>query len=450
MCPFHFLDPSMARSDDEDTKWVQEHVFTVPYFSYGVGFPQVLISTSSRKPVNVTLTIPGVGFEFNKIITKDSPVCEIDLSPRKTDGKDVRTLKGVGKQNTTIIVMSNNTVNVHAISNGYGGDGFVVIPTNQLGTTHYVTSYKPSYANDPVFVCITALHENTLVFIRTKWTQMNETLLQYESYRFDRGQYEDLSGTLVQSDKPIAVISGAHTRVLTGSSGFTDGLLVQIPPTNMWGKKFSIVPFQSIKSGYLFRVQTLNISTTLHMSDDTTVNIRPKEYGEKSFYEADVTGDEIISFTSNQPVMVVQYIKSDDAGKPSRGDPAMLIVPPITLFGKNVTFPVFHFVYGDLNRYEYNHYITVIAKCSAIEEGFKLNESVADWYQKQNIDDTICYVSREVPTGAHSITHTNPVVTFYVSVYGICEKCNSSYAYSANAYDSEGKYVLLIVPMNSY
>ena len=439
-----FSGHSKARYEHENAEWVQEHVFTVPFFRYGVGDPHVLITTSSRKRVNVTLIIPGVGFEINKAISKDSSLCDIDLSSMNTNGKDIRMLKDVGKQNTTVIVRSSDMVNVHAISNDYeDGDGFVVIPTNLLGTTYYVASYRPAFKYDPVFVCITALHENTSVFIRTKRTQMTETLRQYESYRFDGDQYEDVSGSLVQSDKPIAVISGVHTKVPRSSSGFVDGLLVHVPPTNMWGRKFSIVPIQSINSGYLFRVQTLNISTTLNMSDDTIVDIRPEIQGQRSFYEAAITGDEVISFTSNQPVMVVQYTKSD-----SDGNPAMLIIPPITRFGQNVTFPVVQFEDGA--RYEYTHFITVIAKCRAIEEGFRLDKTVVDWYRKRPIDDEMCYASRNVSSGQHSITHTNPMVTFYVSVYGICQKCDSSYAYSAKAYYLQGKYILVIVPTYSY
>ena len=167
-------------------------------------------------------------------------------------------------------------MNVHAISHDYGGgDGFVVIPTNQLGTTHYVASYQPSQWDDPAFVCITALHMNTSVYIQTNPKQIRETLRQYESYRFDGDKYEDLTGALVQSDKPVAVISGVHAKV---SSGRKDGLIVQIPPTNMYGKKFSIVPFQSLNVSYVYRVQTLlNKSTTLKFSDDKVVEIKPEK-----------------------------------------------------------------------------------------------------------------------------------------------------------------------------
>ena len=362
------IGPSKARSQDEVTQWVQEHVFTVPEFYYGSGNPHILITTSSRKPVNVTLSIPGVGFKIYKTITKDNSTWDIDLSP--TNG----TLRGIGRQNTTVIVRSSDTVNVHAISHDIGGgDGFVVIPTNQLGTTHYVASYQPSDSNNPAFVCITALHVNTFIYIQTNRKHIRETLQQYESYRFDGDEYEDLTGTLVQSDKPIAVISGVRASV---SSVRKDGLLVQIPPTNMWGEKFSIVPFQRLNFGYVYRVQTLNKSTTLKFSDDKVVEITPEIHGVKPFYEADVTGYEMISFTSDHPVLVIQYLKS--ASNPWRGGgPAVLIVPPFTLFGHNVTFPVFQF------HLIFEHFITIVAECTAMDDGFSIR-----WCTSRLVSDT--------------------------------------------------------------
>ena len=135
-------------------------MFTIPFFLHNIpgvapgaiGDPHVLIS-SSRQPVNVSLSIPGVEFEIKKTITSENPFCEIDLSLSNTGGYDIRMFPSVGKQNKTIIVRSSDAVNVHAISNDYrGGDGFVVIPTNQLGKRHYLASYQPTEGT--AFVCI--------------------------------------------------------------------------------------------------------------------------------------------------------------------------------------------------------------------------------------------------------------------------------------------------------
>ena len=143
----------------------------------------------------------------------------------------------------------------------------------------------------------------------------------------------------------------------------------------------------------------------------------------------------MISFTSDQPVMVIQYLKTDNSQSPPRGDPAMLIVPPVTQFSGNVTFPVFQFS----NLYKYTNFITVIADCAAFDNQFQLDDADIDLHQKQAENATMCYANHIVSSGPHSVTHSNPMATFYVSVYHICDGCYSSYAYSTCAYYTQGK-----------
>ena len=109
-----------------------------------------------------------------------------------------------------------------------------------MGTTYYVASYQPSSRFYPTFVCITALYMNTSVYIHTKKERMSVTLLQYESYRFDGRENEDLSGSLVQSDSPIVVISGVRTQVYKNASQTPvgSGLVVHLPP-QIYGERLS-------------------------------------------------------------------------------------------------------------------------------------------------------------------------------------------------------------------
>ena len=154
----------------------------------------------------------------------------------------------------------------------------------------------------------------------------------------------------MQGDNPIVVISGVRTQIYKDANQTPagEGLVVHVPPANKWGKNFSSIPFQNTTFCCLCRVYTINISTTLNMSDGKIIEIGPG-----SFYEADITENKGISFTSNQPVMLAQYVKSG-SHSPPRGDPAMLIVPPIAHFGHNVTFPVFRF--PDARRYKHTHF----------------------------------------------------------------------------------------------
>ncbi|XP_072047854.1 uncharacterized protein [Amphiura filiformis] len=405
-------------TEEDNIRLQNEFIFSVPHV--GLTDPVTIwITTPSSKPICTSLTIPGVGFAVNNTMSKDNPV-EIRL-PDSINGTDLRLRLRDQKQNKTFVVRSSATVSVHAIDNEKGyGDGFAVFPSSQLGTQYYVASYKRYLI--PSFLCISSLYSNTSIIIKTPAGQLYQILLEkHESYRFDGGydNHDDLSGTLVQSDKPVAVISGINTRVPDDRILSSGGLIEQLPHTQSWGYKFTLSPFLSLNSGYVYRVYTTNISATLLMSNGNIAHI-PAE----SFHEGNVINDTIVSFTSDKPIMVVQYMKGFYANDPGRGSPSMLIVPPITSFNGNITFPVI--------KYDISHtyYINVVIECVFIDGLFLDDLPLISEDTLKSHDQSMCCLRTSLSDGQHSISHTNSSARFAVSVYAL--SYFSSYAYSAN------------------
>ena len=169
--------------------------------------PRVLISTNCLEPVSVTLTIPGNDIQHNVSVTRYN-YADITLPT------SVRLKPGDGLQNRTVIVRASAPVSVLVIDNEYGNhDGFVALNSRQLGTQYYIASYIPYYSSEYLSsFCLSALDEKTQVAIQTRAGQEYEVSLSaYQSYRFDGGKNEDLTGTYINSDKPVAVISGILT-----------------------------------------------------------------------------------------------------------------------------------------------------------------------------------------------------------------------------------------------
>ena len=167
------------------------------------------------------------------------------------------------------------------------------------------------------------------------------------------------------------------------------------------------------------------------MSDSSIITI---EAGR--FYEGDVTGDTIVSFTSDEPVMVIQYMKGHSVNKPPRGDPSMLLAPPFSTFSNHVTFPAFQYLF---KRSMHTYFINLIVKCNNVD-GLIFDETkVTDWDTIKTDDNSTCCVRGEVSAGLHTVSHVSPLAKFAVLVYAICDTCQSSYAYPAKAYYSHGK-----------
>ena len=403
---------------DNEIKQGKLFVFAIPAIGTR-SKPRVLVTTSSQDPVNITLSVSGYSIELNTTINRTRHA-DIPLDYR------IRMIPEDGKKNKTIIVRSSGVVSVHAIDDDKGdGDGFQVYPSNHLGTTYYVSAYHSS----PSFVCVTAL-EDTVINVTVKESPTRSVFLrEYESYRFDEDL--DLSGTLVQSDRRISITSGAWTRVPVGVC-CTDGLLEMLLPVSKWGKKHFLAPFKTLDSGYVYRVYTSNISTTLNITEGNgtyTVTLLPS----KSFHEGNVVGNVTTLITSDQPIMVMQYIKGEAANTPERGNPSMIVVPPLVSFTGNITFPVLRY-YTAQDRLAY--YINVLIDCSMIT-GLQINGSILGTRNKDVIysaDRSMCCVRSDISTGQHFVMHGDSNAVFSVSVYAISEFGNPapSYAYLAN------------------
>ena len=395
-----------------------EFVFAIPnIFSYEQ--PHVMITTSLEIPVFTTLSIPGTQYEIHSNVTKYKSA-DMILS-QEVVGTDLYMHSGDGLQaNKTIIVSSSYTVGVHFIIDDYCcNDGTAVFPSSQLGKRYVIASYRPRYSPYPSFFCVSSLYENTSVNITTSDGRLVRVLLsQYASYRFDGIDSEDLSGTQLESDKPIAVISGSRPSI--SDETIYDGIVSFLPSIESWGYHHILTPLQSLIAGYVYRVFAMNINTMINVSDSNMITLQPGEY-----YEGDVSGDTLIKVASDQPVMVVQYFKKE---------PSMLIVPPITSFAdNNVTFPVMTYT-----NYGHTYHINIVSECRYTND-FILDDNIRinDW--EQFALENMCCIRGQVATGTHTVSRTNPLATFFVFVYAL--GFDSSYAYSAHSYFEKGRCI---------
>ena len=397
------------------TLWVSDPLYT----------SRVAITTALEHPVYTTLSIPGSSMEIiNNTISKGK-------SANITLPGDIRMIRGDGKQWKTIIVRASDNVSVFVIDNVWKhGDAFQARPSSKQGNEYCVASYRPCCATRPSFICISTIHPNTKVSISNHSELIHNVVLQkYESYRYDGIEYEDLSGYLVQSDKPVTVTSGG-TPFIPEGVGNQDGVVDQLVSTRSWGTLYHIFPFQSLTTGFVYRVFASNTSTALHMSDGSVEYVQPGK-----FFEGNVEGNTVVTFQSEHPVLVVQFMKGYYSSTTYRGDPSMFVVPPVSSYTNNVTFHVLE--YQTLHDY----YINVVTDCEHIN-GLVFDDStlVSSWDKLTTDDRSVCCVRSNVSTGYHSVTHINQMARFSVTVYAICfHRCGSSYAYSARGISALGK-----------
>ena len=396
-----------------------EFVFGVPLVNAS-DTPHVMLSTASLIPIRTNIIIPGSEFEVNYTLARGDYV---DL-PLPASVYSI----GTGKQdNRTVVVRSSGKISVHVMANKrLSGDGFLVLPTSQLGTDYYILAYKPfSSPYFYSFICISAFSSNmTTVEIRTKFIQTHDTIIlqNYESYQLVGSSGEDLSGSRITSNHPIAVIAGTACSS-SGISVNCDALVEVMPHVKMWGTHVVMSPFVGKDNGYVFRVLGTNVTTDVTISDDTKVTLT-----EGHWYEGNVTNNMMLIIKADYQIFVMQYIKAGGSSSPN-ADTSMILAPSTNLYiGKTIIFPVFQVTISTRN-----YYIHVITECNKVNGLMYDNASMASWEKLTSVDGEMCSIRGEVTAGAvHEVSHEDENVKFTVAVYGLgVSGQTSSYAYLA-------------------
>ena len=163
----------------------------------------------------------------------------------------------------------------------------------------------------------------------------------------------DLSGTIVTSDKPVAVF-GSHLATFIPDGFFAaDHIVEQLPATQAWGREFVTMPLATRKNGDTFRFLAGTDGTVLKINGKAEATLARGQ-----FFEKIVDGPAEIS--SNHPILVAQYSNSTSFDNVT-SDPFMMLIPPFEQFLSNytVTTPATGF---DIN------YINLVTPNAAVGE----------------------------------------------------------------------------------
>ena len=141
---------------------------------------------------------------------------------------------------------------------------------------------------------------------------------------------DDLTGTIIHSDKPISVFVGHECGQIPEDKSSCDHLVEQIPPDGTWGTQFFTVPLNVRESGERYRIGTASdnnqVNVTCTSEGQTTPHLQITETihsqrDKKQYVEFDSIGDNIDGISpgyrrdfccieTTKPAVVMMYSKS--------------------------------------------------------------------------------------------------------------------------------------------
>lgn len=378
-----------------------------------------LFITSSENATGY-VEIRGLGFRYPFTVQAGKVISiPIDTAAQVRSSEKIEDL--------AVHIVADEQIAVYGLNRRYQTtDTYLAHPVNVLGTNYRAMCYAWLQNDLLAQMAIIATQDGTHVTITPSAktqkgrpakqpfvVELNRGDVYQVIPRYDPNTKSDLTGTLIESDKPIAVFSGHNCAYVPDPRVKACNLLVeQLPSIKAWGRQFFVGTLAG-RSSSVLRVLANEDSTHVFENNKLVATLNAGD-----FYE-NKNQTQHTMVTSDRPVLVAQYSKGFDNGD-DVGDPMMIIVAPTEQFltGYRFATPV---------RGSWHHYINLIVPTTSIGT-LRLDEQSLDPRKFKPFGLSLYSIAQiEVGYGTHVINDAEP---FGLYSYG--------FGYDDAAYDAYG------------
>lgn len=316
-------------------------------FNQNLTVPALSLFIAGDKATTGTVSIPGLAFSRNFTVTPGS-VTTVSLP------SSAQTLNNDTVQNLGVRVTSAAEVTVYGLNRVQATtDAFLGLPVDILGTSYINLGYRNGRVTTAgTQLGIVATENATTVTItptasagaRAGGIPFNIVLNQGQTYQLRTvGGAADLSGSIITSNRPIAVFGGHQCTNIPFSFGFCDHIVEQLPPTTTWGKAFVSMPLATRLGGDTFRILASKNNTQVSINGAVVATLQRGQFHEQLIAVP-------ATIVASEPVLVAQYSNSTEFDGVT-SDPFMMLIPPFEQFlaGYTVTTPASGFATNFIN-----------------------------------------------------------------------------------------------------
>ncbi|XP_075758298.1 adhesion G protein-coupled receptor E1-like isoform X2 [Pelodiscus sinensis] len=282
-------------------------------------------------------------------------------------------MKGSTKFSHIVLVKSNKTISVVSVSNKHGSpETTVVYPVSSLGKEYYiVTPPTKSLASYPVISVMTyqmdnlvAVHvKGKLYYLTGNYSTGNRLDIRLDPFQgFQLQGIEDLSGTKIVSDNPVAVLVG---QVCLCNNTKCNNVFEQLLPKCSWGTTYIIppLPWQVVEN--TVSVTASQNTIVLYQQREQQKNITLTE---GSVLQLPVNSSSPVYISANVSVQVVLY--SVGAAIPNSSHAFLMNVPDVAR----------HCLMYSISNWEgFENYALMVASASETDAIILDNQRLREW-----------------------------------------------------------------------
>ncbi len=321
----------------------------------------VSLYITSKVATSGRVEIPALGFD-RTFTSTPGQITTVRLPNGNNHGASAMFNRDMGERiikGMAVRITSLEEVAVFGMNHKrFSTDAFMALPTDVLGTEYRVMSYPMASAGQgsemPSQFMIIGVEDGTNVTIVPKSrTYLNKpanvpidiVLNKGDVYLLQSATFggEDLTGSLIESDRAIAVISG-HERaaipegatLYDGTPASRDHLAEQLPPVSAWGDSAFVVPHATADRPDVVRILSSEDGNEIRINGTLVATLAAGEFYEIPKLTA------VAQVQASNPVLIGQFAPTsmgvrNDQTFPAYGDPAMALVFPVEQFTNSYT-----------------------------------------------------------------------------------------------------------------
>ncbi len=430
----------------------------------------IVLSNASEYPANVTVELneAPVGQPPSPVVVNQVTVNSGDLVPMVLPTRELDCGVVPNDYQSPGTCLSSNAYRItsstpiivyqfNGFENAFSNDASLLLPTSALGRIHRIINWPAGHPVpstipgtdetiiDRSYVTVVGTEPSTQVTVKPSWRirgnppidptpaggEIIVTLGPFDvlnletddaTFQDDPATIADLTSTIVQANRPVAVFSGVESTAAPGpfdvptppggeETCCLDHLEDQMFPVEAVGSKY-VIPRSPVRSSGSFREP--DVLRFLGVAEPATVTTNlPPPHDSFTLQPGEVvttwTQDDVI-VDSTKPVMIGQILVSQGYVEgAATGDPALTVFPPVDQFRTEYVI----LTPGSWN----SNYVVIAAEVGAdvILDG---NPTDGCTTEQSGVLDGVAYESRRCPleVGVHRLTSDG--TPFGISAYG--------------------------------
>jgi PKD repeat protein len=363
-------------------------------------------------------------FSTGSVKNNGSVQIKIPLDLAEAKGSEIIQERG-------IYLTSEKPVNVYALNwDRNSADVAVIYPVQSLGKEYFAMCFTPNIHSDPEHgrnseFLVVASEDSTLVKItpsvvtdrgkpagvpfQVKLNKGEVYQVQSANQKYLTGQ-GDLTGSYIESDKPIAVYSGNLSTTVPSESGMSgyDHLFEQIPPIQTWGREYYAVPLKT-RMADRYRIMAAEDSTVVMVGNQPQRRINKGEY-----FEFLLDNSQPSRIIADKPILVAQFSQSNNTDRSytgGNGDPFMIILSSVSQSKNEVTFVAYN------SSQIRNYFVNVVTPNSEVNN-IELDGNLISAQFKPFAGGNYSYAQLTIGPGTYNLRNKNSDRGFLAYVYG--------------------------------